>query len=73
MGFETQEEAERWYEAAEMRAEQLKDEAMFQTPRERAWKQITLLDAYKDMSQAAKELQRAVFDFAWDAAMRSNP
>lgn len=28
MGFETQEEAERWYEAAEMRADQARDEKM---------------------------------------------
>jgi hypothetical protein len=72
MGFETQEEAERWAEEMEFRAEQRKEEEMFLTPKERAWKEITRLPAYQDMSAGARELQRAVFDYAWDAALRTS-
>lgn len=72
MGFESMEEAERWAENAEFAADQRKEEAFFLTPKDRAWREITRLPAYVDMSPAQKELQRAVFDFAWDAALRTS-
>jgi hypothetical protein len=73
MGFETQEDAERWAENVELRRKEIKEERMFEHPKERAWRILTELPAFKDTSPAARELQRAIFDYAWDAAMRTNP
>jgi len=77
MGFETREEAERFAEAAEFRADQLREERLLKSaipdPKEMAWQRLIALPAYSSMTDSAKELQRAVFDYAWDAAMRSQP
>jgi hypothetical protein len=40
---------------------------------ERAWHELTKLPAFKDMPESAKLLQRAVFDYAWEASRREKP
>lgn len=72
MGFESQEAAERWYEAAEFRAEQLKEERMLATVytgrerrwmQSRAWSNWTDRMALHDVVWAAKEARElAILD-----------
>lgn len=74
MGFESQEEAERWAENMEFRADQLKEERMLETPKVRAWREITELPGYRELglTDGQKGLLRAVFDHAWDRALRTD-
>ena len=71
MGFETQEDAERFSENAEFVADQRREEMLLLTPKERAWRRLIELPAYKSISPAARVLQRTVFDYAWEAAKKS--
>lgn len=67
MGFETQEEADRWAENIEFRADQLREERLL--AKSKAWVELTQLPAFKDMPKSVMELQSSVFDYAWEAAM----
>lgn len=69
MGFETQEEAERWAEGMELRADALREERMLD-PKEAAWQKLTALPDYKNMPESSRLLQRAVFDYAWEAGWK---
>lgn len=92
MGFETEEEAERWAETSEFLADkrcedrllpssneccgeapcQWEDHSCYRKvihdPKELAWERLTKLAAYADIPESARLLQRAVFDYAWEAA-----
>ena len=75
MGFESQEEAERWAENAEFRAEQAKEEKLlagYVDPKEAAWQDMNRLPGFQspEISEGVRGLMRATFDFAWQRAMR---
>lgn len=72
MGFETQEEAERFAENIEFLVDNRREERLLD-PKLNAWLTLTELPAYKDMTPALRELQRSVFEYAWLAAMRVKP
>lgn len=67
MGFETQEQAERWAEELEHRAKERRME-----PQEIAWRRLTLLPNHKDLTTAQVELMRSVFDYAWEASKKTH-
>lgn len=67
MGFETQEEAERWAENMEFMAGQRKEERML-NPRLSAWLAVADLPAYKELAKPVQELLKGIFDYAWERA-----
>lgn len=72
----TQEEAENFAEQAELAADARREEKMLD-PREEAWRELTELPAYTELSndhvnEQIKKLCRATFDFAWNKALRNS-
>ena len=61
MGFETQEEAERFVEAADAYRDMLRE----MDPKERAWLRVVRLPAFKELPEL-HSLIRQVFDYAWE-------
>ena len=71
MGFETQEEAERWAENMEFLADQRKEEAMLRDPQESAWLEIASLPAFSAIdSDGVKALLKTMHKAAWGQAMK---
>lgn len=69
MGFETQEEAERFAEHVDMERRRISEERLINRQLN-AWFKLIELPAYKDISPETRALLRTVFDYAWTAALK---
>jgi hypothetical protein len=72
MGFETQEEAEQWAENLELARKRMSEERLL-NPKLNAWLRLAELPAHKELTPAQLELEKAVFDYAWEAALKAYP